>query len=301
MKKIFKWIGIVLGSLIGLILIAGGVLFLMGNARLNKTYDFPPSDITLPTDEASLEFGKHRTEVLCAGCHGSDLSGVENWFSAGPLGTIDAANLTTGEGGFGREATSVEDYVRAIRHGIDPEGKPIFMPAVVSTAYLSDEDLAAIIAYVQSIPPVDHVTHGQNFTPLAKIMLAAGMLDELPVESVSHVTQVDAPEKGVNLEYGKYMVDTNDCRICHGPKLNGGPFPDPTITKISPNLTPGGEVAFWSESEFINTIRTGVTPSGHELDNDFMAWKNYRNMTDDELKAIFMYLQSVPKLPQYTE
>ena len=132
-------------------------------------------------------------------------------------------------------------------------------------------------------------------------MLAAGMLGELPVESVSHASQVDAPEKGVNLEYGKYMVDTNDCRICHGPKLNGGPFPDPTITKISPNLTPGGEVAFWSEGEFINTIRTGVTPSGHELDNDFMAWKNYRNMTDDELKAIFMYLQSVPKLPQYTE
>ena len=132
-------------------------------------------------------------------------------------------------------------------------------------------------------------------------MLAAGMLGELPVESVSHATQVDAPAKGVNLEYGKYMVDTNDCRICHGPKLNGGPFPDPTIQKISPNLTPGGEVAFWSEGDFINTIRTGVTPSGHELDNDFMAWKNYRNMTDDELKAIFMYLQSVPKLPQYTE
>ena len=301
MKKVFKWIGIVLGSLIGLILIAGGALFLMGNAGLNKTYDFPPSDITLPTDEASLEFGKHRTEVLCAGCHGSDLGGVENWFNAAPLGTIDAANLTSGEGGFGREATSVEDYVRAIRHGIDPEGKPIFMPAVVSTEYLSDEDLAAIISYVQSVPPVDHITNGQNFTPLAKIMLAAGMLGQLPVESVSHATQVDAPAKGVNLEYGKYMVDTNDCRICHGPKLNGGPFPDPTIQKISPNLTPGGEVAFWSEDEFINTIRTGVTPSGHELDNDFMAWKNYRNMTDDELKAIFMYLQSVPKLPQYTE
>mgnify|MGYP000355576604 CR=1 FL=1 len=55
----------------------------------------------------------------------------------------------TGRGqptGFGREATSVEDYVRAIRHGIDPEGKPIFMPAVVSTAYLSDEDLGLAVA-----------------------------------------------------------------------------------------------------------------------------------------------------------
>jgi mono/diheme cytochrome c family protein len=301
MKKIFKWIGIGLGSLVGLILLVALVLFFMGNARLNKTYDFPPSNITLPTDEASLEFGKHRAEVLCEGCHGPYLSGIENWFSAGPLGTIDSANLTSGEGGFGREATSIDDYVRAIRHGIDPEGKPIFMPAVVSTANLSDEDLAAIITYVKSVPPVDHVTYGQNFTPLAKILLAAGIIDKLPVETVSHATQVAAPAMGVNKEYGKYMVDTNDCHVCHGPNLNGGPFPDPTITKISPNLTPGGELGFWTEEQFFTTIRTGVAPSGHELDNEFMPWKDYSKFYDDELKAIWLYLQSLPKLEQYTE
>lgn len=301
MKKVFKWIGIGLGSLVGVILLMALVLFFMGNARLNKTYDFPSSNITLPTDEASLEFGKHRAEVLCAGCHGADLNGINGWFSAGPLGTIDSANLTSGEGGFGREASSVEDYVRAIRHGIDPEGKPIFMPAVVSTANLSNEDLAAIIAYVQSVPPVDHVTHGNNFTSLAKIMLAAGVLGDLPVESVSHATQVAAPAMGVNQEYGKYMVDTNDCRVCHGPNLNGGPFPDPTITKISPNLTPGGELGFWTEEQFMTTIRTGVTPSGHNLDNEFMPWKDYSKFYDDELKAIWLYLQSIPAESQYTD
>jgi mono/diheme cytochrome c family protein len=301
MKKVFKWIGIVLGSLIGLIVIAGAVLYFIGNARLNKTYNFPPSNITVPTDAASIEYGKHRAEILCAGCHGADLSGVTDWFNAGPLGTIDSANLTSGEGGIGQEFTSDEDYVLAVRHGVDPEGKPIFMPAVVSGAYLSDEDLGAIIAYVKSVPSVDHVTTGQHFTPLAKIMLAAGMLGELPVESVSHDDQVTAPEQGASVAYGEYLVNTNDCRVCHGPNLNGGPFPDPTITKISPNLTTGGEVAYWSEDEFINTLRTGVTPGGHELDNNFMAWKNYRNMTDDELKAIYLYLQSTPKLEQYTK
>lgn len=301
MKKMFKWISIGLGSLVGLILLVALVMFFIGNARLNKTYDFPTSNIPLPTDEASLEFGKHRAEVLCAGCHGPDLSGIENWFSAGPLGTIDSANLTSGEGGFGRETTSVEDYVRAIRHGIDPEGKPLFMPAVVSTANLSDEDLAAIIAYVKSVPPVDHITHGRNFTPLTKIMLAAGMLGKLPVESVSHEIHITAPPKGVNKEYGEYMVDTNDCRVCHGPKLNGGPFPDPTITKISPNLTSGGELAAWTEEQFITTLRTGVTPGGHNLDNEFMPWKDYSKFYDDELKAIWLYLHSLPAESQYTE
>jgi len=301
MKKVFKWFGVVLGSLIGLALIAGVVLFLAGNARLNKTYDFPPSNITIPTDEASIAYGKHRAETLCEGCHGTDLSGVNDWFSAGPLGTIDSANLTSGDGGIGREFTSDEDFVRAIRHGIDPEGKPIFMPAVISGAHLSDEDLGAIIAYVKSVPPIDHVTTGQHFTPLAKIMLAGGMLGKLPVESVSHDVYVTAPPRGVTVEYGRYLVSTNDCLVCHGPHLNGGPFPDPTIKIITPNITPGGEVGFWSEDQFVNTIRTGVTPGGHELDRTLMPWKDYNKMWDDELKAIFMYLQSLTKLDQYTK
>ena len=302
MKKIFKWIGIVLGSLIGLLLVTGAVMHFMGNARINKTYDFPPSNITIPTDAASIEYGKHRTESLCEDCHGKDLSGMK-WFDAGPLGTFDSANLTTGEGGVGQEFTSDEDYVSAIRHGIDPEGKPIFMPAVVSTAHLSDQDLGSIIAYLKTVPPVDHKTNGHNFTPLTNILLAAGVLPlfpQLPVEVVSHETHVTAPERGVTVEYGEYLLNISDCRICHGPNLNGERWPDPTITLITPNLTPGGELGFWTEDQFTNTIRTGVTPSGHQLSEN-MPWKVYRVFYDDEFKAIWLYLQSLPKLPQYTE
>jgi mono/diheme cytochrome c family protein len=97
------------------------------------------------------------------------------------------------------------------------------------------------------------------------------------------------------------MVNTHECRLCHGQELNGGPFPDPTVTKISPNLTPGGELAFWSEEDFIKAIRTGVTPGGHELDPEFMPWKDYGKFYDDELKAIYAYLKTLPELPQYTE
>jgi len=299
-RKIFKWIGIVLGSLLGLLLVAGVVLFLMGRARFNKTYDFPPSNIVLPTDEASIAYGKHRAESLCQGCHGADMGGMVNFFEGGPLGRIDSANLTSGEGGIGKDFTT-EDYVRAIRHGINPQGKPIFMPAVVSTAYLSDEDLGSIIAYIQTLPPVDRQTNGNQLSPLAKILLAAGTLGKLPVETVSHDIHVTAPQRGATVEYGEYIVNTHDCRVCHGADLNGGRHADPTIDKISPNLTPGGEVAFWSEEEFINTIRNGVTPGGHELDAKLMPWKEYANFSDDEMKAVFLYLQSLPKLPQYTE
>ncbi|HRQ32942.1 MAG TPA: hypothetical protein PLM89_07545, partial [Anaerolineales bacterium] len=121
MKKVLKWIGIVLGSLIGLILLAGIVMIMIGNSRLNKTYDFPPSNITIPTDAASIEYGKHRAETLCQGCHGPDLSGIDAWFNAPPIGLISSPNLTSGAGGIGANFTT-EDYVRAIRHGIDPQG-----------------------------------------------------------------------------------------------------------------------------------------------------------------------------------
>lgn len=298
--KILKWIGIVLGSLIGLVLVMGMVMFLLGNARFNKTYEFPSSEIVLPTDEASLELGKHRVESLCAGCHGPDLSGIENWFNSPPLGSVDSANLTSGKGGVGATYTD-EDYVNAIRHGIDSEGKPIFMPAVLSTAYLSNEELGAIIAYIRTVPPVDHETNGENLSPVAKIMLTAGILGKLPVEAVPHETNITAPPAEASAEYGKYMMDTHDCRICHGENLNGGPFPDPTNPVISPNLTPGGEVAFWTEEQFINTIRTGVTPGGHELNPEIMPWKDYAKFYDHELQAIYMYLQTLESLPQYTE
>jgi mono/diheme cytochrome c family protein len=299
MKNVFKWIGIVLGSLVGLILIVVVVLYLMGSARLTKTYSFPPSNLTIPTDADSIAYGKHRAESLCEGCHGKDLSGVNNWFNAGPLGTIDSANLTSGDGGIGKTFTD-EDFVRALRHGIDPNGKPLFMPAIPSTAQLSDQDLGSVIAYVKSVPSVNHKTNGQHFKPLAKILLAAGMLGKLPVESVSHEIHVTAPDRGITVEYGAYLMNTNDCHACHGPNLNGGPFPDPTIKIITPNLTPGGELAAWNEEQFLNTIRTGITPSGHQL-SDNMPWQSYRNFTDDELKAIWVYLQSLPKLPQYTK
>ncbi|MGZ9223126.1 MAG: c-type cytochrome, partial [Anaerolineales bacterium] len=97
------------------------------------------------------------------------------------------------------------------------------------------------------------------------------------------------------------LVAISDCSACHGKELAGGPFPDPSVTKISPNLTPGGELSAWSEDDFFTAIRSGVTPSGHQLNPDLMPIKEVGNLTDDELKAIWLYLQSLPKLPQYTE
>jgi len=298
MKKVFKWIGVVLGSLLGLILLAGAALFVIGNSRLSKTYDFPPSGIVIPTDAASIEYGKHRVETLCADCHAEDLGGVIGWTVVGPMATIDSANLTSGEGGIAEEFATDEDYVNAIRHGIDPEGKPIYMPAVVAFQYISDEELGAMIAYLKTIPPVDRKTNGSQFTALGKIIVGAGMFGNLPVEDASHQNQISAPEAGVSVAYGDYLVATGDCRACHGQQLAGGSYPDPSVTLPVPNLTPGGELGSWAEAQFIQTMRTGVTPGGHAMNSDLMPYKQIGSLTDAELQAIWMYLHSLPPMEQ---
>lgn len=293
MKKIFKWIGIVLGSLIGLILVAAVVLYFAGNSHFTKTYDFPPSGIVAPTDAASIEYGKHRVETLCVDCHGDDLGGVIGWTVVGPLATIDSANLTSGEGGIGEEFTTDEDYVRALRHGVDPEGKPLYMPAVAAFQAISDEDLGAIIAYLKTVTPVDRKTNGSQFSALGKVIFAVGMFGEFPVEVVSHQNNVTAPAAGATVEYGEYLVAIGDCRACHGQELAGGSYPDPAVTLPVPNLTPGGELGSWTEEQFITIMRTGGA-----LNPILMPVKEVGKLTDDELKAVFMYLHSLPKLEQ---
>lgn len=85
------------------------------------------------------------------------------------------------------------------------------------------------------------------------------------------------------------------CQDCHGLELSGGKSADPAA-KLAPNLTPGGELIAWDESDFFKAMREGVAKSGHELDPEQMPWEHYKYFTDEELRAIWLYLGSLPKL-----
>ena len=65
----------------------------------------------------------------------------------------------------------------------------------------------------------------------------------------------------------------------------------------TPNLTPGGALAAWTEQGFFTTMRTGVTPGGKQL-NEEMPWQYFSQMSDEELQAVWQYLQSLPPLEQ---
>ena len=163
--------------------------------------------------------------------------------------------------------------------------------------YLSDDDLADLIAYLKSLPPVDNDLPKTELGPLGRVMLTLG---QLPPDLIPDVISIDhagprpvAPEPGVTVEYGEYLANT--CSSCHGSNFNGQLLS--WAESLAPNLTPGSELHYWSEEDFIATLRTGMTPNGHQL-KDVMPWKYFGQMTDDELEAVWMYLQALPALPQ---
>jgi mono/diheme cytochrome c family protein len=299
-RKILKWIGIVLGGLLGLLVLSFAVLYLIGTSkwkRLHGTYDVPVESITIPTDAASIARGEHVATIrICRECHTPALSG--QFVGVPGLFAFGVPNLTSGRGGVGK-IMSDADWVRAIRHGVGHDGRGLSIMPAAAFYYISDEDLGALIAYLKSLPPVDNDIPMLDLGPLGRVMLALGQLP--PEISKPAVLVIDqqaprpaSPQPAVTKEYGEYLAHI--CMECHGAQLNGKIIHEEG-EYLAANLTPGGELASWSEAGFIKTLRTGVTPSGHKL-LGVMPWKYLGQMTDDELSAVWLYLQSLPALPQ---
>jgi len=301
MKRVVKWIGIVLGVLIGLILLLVLGMYTKARLEFSRKYDVQVEPVNIPTDAASLARGQHLATTLCMECHQQDLGGKQDWFDGGPLGGANTPNLTTGKGGLGSQLTDA-DLIGILRNGVKPDGTSVFIMPSQDFYHMSDEDLGALIAYIRSVPPVDREASKPqlHFTFMGNVIYGTGAFGNLlRAGEINQANRSSAPQPGVTAEYGQYLVNINGCHDCHGPQLAGGKPGDPN-SPLAPNLTPGGELTAWSESDFIKALRTGVTPSGTNLPDEFMPWKAKGQMTDDELEAIWAYLQSLPKLPTST-
>src|SRR5205085_4434616 len=109
MGKVLKWIGIVVGALVLLVVIVAGAIFVRGQMLYNEKFETPAVAVTVPTDAASIERGKHLMTVLvdCAGCHGDDLSGGVV-LDDPAFGVVNAPNLTTGKNGVGGQLSDTD-------------------------------------------------------------------------------------------------------------------------------------------------------------------------------------------------
>lgn len=279
---------------LGAIGVAGAGVYGITSVQLSRDYDVPVAPLTIAYDSASVERGRHVAIAIakCVDCHGADFGGKVIVEDPG-LGRIVAPNLTSGVGGIANY-TDV-DLVRAIRYGVRPDGKPlVFMPSY-EYVYLTDADLAAVVAYLRSLPPVDRTWPGSQIGLMARLLYVAGRLDALVPAAMIDREEMrpDSVVPGPTAEYGAYLSMVGGCSGCHGPGLSGGRIPGtPPDFPPATNITPAG-IGSWSEEDFFVALREGRRPDGSTIDPR-MPWAYTAQMTDDEIRALWLYLRMVP-------
>jgi mono/diheme cytochrome c family protein len=295
MQKFLKWLGYILGGLLALLLMAAGIIYFQSESILNKTYAAPPVSVTVPTDAETVARGKYLVEhvSVCVDCHGENLGGgvvVDD----PAIGYAPAPNITTGLGGLGANLTDA-DIARVIRYGILSNGKSARVMPSEDYQNLSETDLAAIIAYVRSVPPVNQEMRPWDLRPVGRLLLVARQLPIMTAERIDPSTvQPSTVPAGVTKEYGNYLGNIAGCTGCHGPGLSGGPILGaPPDWPPAANITTAGAIADWTEADFITMMRTGVDKTGHEV-NAVMPVFRYAGMSDDELKAIWLFISTAP-------
>lgn len=285
---ILRIIAGVLASLVTLVLAAVAVTAGRGLYLLAVPHNFPVAQVQAQGTPEQVAKGEKLATLLCVACHSTNgqmpMSGGKNISedTGLPLGDFYPPNLTPGGE---LKNWSDGEILRAFREGEHKNGRTLAMPAVLNLRNLSDEDALAIIAFLRSQPAVQNQTPPMRPSLLVQVLLGVGLfqVNDKPVNG-----PVAGPQPGPTAEYGQYLVNISDCRSCHGPDLSGGKPPSP----IGPNLR---VVKGWTQEQFINTLRTGVAPDGHHL-QDLMPWKQVGSLDDEGLAALYQYLYGLPPL-----
>ncbi len=299
-------VGLGLALLIGFVMSVGWEVVLGPKAR-------PVTDRTFEVTQARLARGQYLVEgpAHCFHCHTEhDFSDptypiVQEKKGAGwelpipELGRVYSRNITSDpETGIGNWTD--DEIARAIREGVSRDGSALFpvMPYPVF-ARLDEEDLASIVVYLRSLPPVKNLVPRSEYVfPLNFIINTIPEPLEEPVRS--HPSSTPA-------ERGAYLAGIADCHGCHTPiDEQGTPLPgmdfgggavfhDPGQggrALVSMNITPDASgIPHYDADLFLQVIREGRLP-GRTL-NHIMPFEFFRNMTDDDLRDIFAYLETL--------
>ncbi len=292
-------IGIGVAAVLGLAAVALAVIWFIADRRAARRFDVAlvPIRAAAPGDRAALERGRRLAVPIgkCVDCHRDDFGGTV-FIDDPALGRIVAPNLTAGRGGILGHYDDAH-FARAVRNGIGAEGRPLmFMPSFEFHA-MSDEDISALIAYVRQQPRINNILPASHLGPLGRILSVTG---SLPLYDADRIDQTQRPPQrvaaGPTVAYGRYLAQVSGCTGCHGPGLSGGRVPGaPPSWPPAANLTPIG-MRRYNLASFTIALRRGRRPDGSAIDS-VMPWRLTRGMTDEELQALWGYLQTVPPRP----
>ncbi len=274
----------------------------------------PPLQFPLERTPARLERGKYlaNTVAICFHCHSE-----RDWVT--PPGGLPAGGRLGGgrvlNPGFrltfpnitpdretGAGTWSDHDFYRALTQGIGHDGRTLYIEMPYRQfSQLADEDLASIIVYVRSLPPL-HQAWPKSEIPRAVMV----HMKPLPPRLASFAPDLSTPERR-----GAYLVLAAACTYCHTPRQDeedlpgmafagGMPFQGAYGNVASANITPDPSgIPYYDERMFLEVMRTGHNDA--RKINPVMPWPYFRDMAESDLKDIFAYLLTLPPVKHHLD
>jgi mono/diheme cytochrome c family protein len=264
-----------LGGVLALMILAVAVLVIIprSEAILNARHELPTMSVRAATTAPAIALGAHLTTVTaCATCHGEGLTGSMQTVAGSP---VYAPNLTVVA-----KRRSDAQLESAIRAGLRANGtSELAMPATVYGAF-SDDELAAIMGYLRSLPASGTALN----QPSPNILLRAYLVAGLYRTELQRMAQArPALDAGPRFAAGRHLAMIA-CGQCHGADLRGGhgaPGPDLTVR------------GYYSRGQFHILMRTGE--GVEDMHMDLMAHTavmSFRHFDDAEIDAIYDYLDA---------
>ena len=276
----------------------------------------PRTDRRFERTPSRLARGKYLVEAVssCFDCH-SDAPAQWKPGEAPGFTALGSGRVVISEGDFVLTAPNItpddetgagswtdDQLARAIREGIGHDGRTLFpMMPYQNYKYLSDEDLASIVVYIRSLPAI------RKELPKTHIPFPLSRLINTAPQPITHGSSIDPPDPIVR---GRYLTKIGNCEYCHTPSdkmdrplpgmaFAGGKYID-KFPVPSANITPDPSgISYYDNAMFIRTMRTGSV--GARRLNPPMPWWVFRNMSDDDLKAIFAYLRTLKPVEHHVD
>ena len=295
-KTWLKRIGI---ALLFLVALAAAALFAgdqLATKKMHRTVELQVQPVAYKDDAAAIERGRYLFASRgCVDCHGAKGNG--NMFLDDGKGMrIAGPNISPGPGSVVKDYQPV-DWVRAIRHGVNPQGRPLMIMPSEDYNRFTDEDLAALVAYIRHLPPAEGGGPVIDLPLPVRAMYGFGLIHD----AAARIDHTKPPEKpvpdAVTVQHGAYVA--NMCIGCHGARLAGGKVPGgPPDWPAAANLTPGegtAMVRYPDAASFAAMFRSGRRPDGQEI--KVMPFGSLREMNDTDVRALHLYLKTLAPQP----
>ena len=290
-----RWIRWTLGAGATVLTVAAVALaagHLLGARKQQRTVAVQVQAVALPVDAQARERGGYLYASRgCADCHGADGGGrrfIDNgaFRAAGPHISPGPGSVTAGYG--------PADWVRTVRHGVKPDGRPAMIMPSEDYNRLTDADLGALVAYIRQMPPVSGGAAVLDLPLPVRVMYGLGLIQDA-AEKIDHRLPPQQPvADGPTVEHGRYVA--NICQGCHGPRLHGGKIaggsPDwPAAADLTPGA--GHPMARYADADaFARMLRSGKRPDGSAI--AVMPFESLSKLNDVDVQALYAFLQTLP-------